>query len=90
MADKELLKYRSGYLEDKKGTYRDHEGAETAVLEAARKTQESIFDEHQSQLDHSSIYAPHDGFFDSLHHVFFPRRHCQCARILDTHVRYLF
>lgn len=63
MADKELLKYRSGYLEDKKNTYRDREGAETAVLDAARKTQESIFDEHQSQLDHSSIYAPHDGFF---------------------------
>ncbi len=63
MADKDLLKYRSGYLEDKKGTYRDREGAEAAVLDAARETQESIFEEHQAQLDHSSIYAPHDGFF---------------------------
>lgn len=63
MADKELLEYRSGYLEDKKGTYRDREGAETAVLDAARETQESIYEEHKAQLDHSSIYAPHDGFF---------------------------
>lgn len=63
MSDKELLKYRAGYLEDKKDTYLDREGAETAVLTAARETQESVYEEHRSQLDHSSIYAPHDGFF---------------------------
>jgi len=63
MRDKELLDYRSGHLEGKKGTYRDREGAEVAVLNAARATQESKFQEHQSQLDHSEIAAPHDGFF---------------------------
>jgi HlyD family secretion protein len=63
MRDKELLDYRSGHLEGKKGTYRDREGAEVAVLNAARATQESKFEEHQSQLDNSEIAAPHDGFF---------------------------
>lgn len=63
MSDKELLKYRAGYLEEKKDTYRDREGAETAVLDAARETQESVYEEHKSQLDHSSIFAPHEGFF---------------------------
>ena len=63
MRDKDLLDYRSGHLEDKKGTYRDREGAEEAVLNAARATQESKYEEHKSQLDNSAIYAPHDGFF---------------------------
>jgi len=63
MRDKELLDYRSGHLEGKKGTYRDREGAEEAVLNAARATQESQYDEHKLQLDNSAIYAPHDGFF---------------------------
>jgi len=63
MRDKELLDYRSGHLEGKKGTYRDREGAEVAVLNAARATQESQFQEHQTQLDNSEISAPHDGFF---------------------------
>lgn len=63
MRDKVLLDYRSGHLEGKKGTYRDREGAEVAVLNAARETQESKFQEHQSQLDNSEIAAPHDGFF---------------------------
>jgi len=63
MRDKELLDYRSGHLEGKKGTYRDREGAEVAVLNAVRLTQESKFQEHQAQLDNSEIAAPHDGFF---------------------------
>ena len=63
MRDKELLEYRSGHLEGKKDTYRDWEGAEEAVLSAARKTQESKFQEHKSQLDNSEVRAPHDGFF---------------------------
>jgi len=63
MRDKELLDYRSGHLEGKKGTYRDREGAEVAVLNAARATQESKFEEHKTQLDNSEIAAPHDGFF---------------------------
>ncbi len=63
MRDKELLEYRSGHLEGKKGTYRDWEGAEEAVLNAARKTQESKYQEHKSQLDNSEVRAPHDGFF---------------------------
>ena len=63
MRDKELLEYRSGHLEGKKDTYRDREGAEEAVLHAARKTQESKYQEHKSQLDNSEVRAPHDGFF---------------------------
>ena len=63
MRDKELLEYRSGHLEGKKDTYRDWEGAEEAVLNAARNTQESKYQEHKSQLDNSEVRAPHDGFF---------------------------
>jgi len=63
MRDKELLEYRSGHLEGKKDTYRDWEGAEEAVLNAARTTQESKYQEHKSQLDNSEVRAPHDGFF---------------------------
>jgi multidrug efflux pump subunit AcrA (membrane-fusion protein) len=63
MRDKELLDYRSGHLEGKKDTYRDREGAEEAVLNAARKTQESKYQEHKSQLDNSEVRAPHEGFF---------------------------
>ena len=63
MRDKELLEYRSGHLEGKKDTYRDWEGAEEAVLNAARKTQESKYEEHKSQLENSEVRAPHDGFF---------------------------
>lgn len=63
MRDKALLDYRSGHLEGKKDTYRDREGAEVAVLNAARATQESKFQEHKMQLDSSEIKAPHDGFF---------------------------
>lgn len=63
MRDKELLEYRSGHLEGKKGTYREREGAEEAVLNAARDTQESKYREHQSQLNNSEIRAPHNGFF---------------------------
>lgn len=63
MRDKVLLDYRSGHLEGKKDTYRDREGAEEAVLNAARGTQESKYQEHKTQLDNSEVRAPHDGFF---------------------------
>ncbi|GMR15623.1 MAG: efflux RND transporter periplasmic adaptor subunit [Gammaproteobacteria bacterium] len=63
MRDKELLDYRADHLEGKKDTYRDREGAEVAVLNAARATQESKFQEHRIQLESSEIRAPHDGFF---------------------------
>jgi multidrug efflux pump subunit AcrA (membrane-fusion protein) len=63
MRDRELLDYRFGHLEGKQDTYRDRQGAEEAVLTAARKTQESKYQEHKSQLDNSEILAPHDGFF---------------------------
>lgn len=63
MRDKELLDYRAGHLEQKKDTYVDREGAEEAVLKAARKTQESKYQEHRAQLDNSEVKAPHDGFF---------------------------
>lgn len=63
MRDRELLDYRSGHLQEKEDTYRDREGAEEAVLAAARETQESKYQEHQSQLDNSEILAPHNGFF---------------------------
>ncbi len=63
MRDKELLDYRAGHLEGKKGSYRAREGAEEAVLSAARETQESKLREHKSQLDNAEIRAPHDGFF---------------------------
>lgn len=63
MRDKDLLEYRSGHLEGKKDTYREWEGAEEAVLNAVRKTQESRYQEHKAQLDNSEVRAPHDGFF---------------------------
>lgn len=63
MRDKDLLEYRSGHLEGKKETYREWEGAEEAVLNAARMTQESKYQEHKAQLDNSEVRAPHDGFF---------------------------
>lgn len=63
MRNQELLDYRSGHLEGKKDTYRDWQGAEKAVLNAARETQESKYLEHKTQLDNSEIRAPHDGFF---------------------------
>jgi HlyD family secretion protein len=63
MRDKDLLDYRSGHLEGKKDSYREWEGAEEAVLNAARKTQQSKYQEHKSQLDNSEVQAPHDGFF---------------------------
>ena len=63
MRNQELLDYRSGHLEGKKDTYRDWQGAEKAVLSAARETQESKYLEHKTQMDNSEIRAPHDGFF---------------------------
>jgi HlyD family secretion protein len=63
MRNKDLLDYRSGHLEGKKDSYREWEGAEEAVLNAARKTQQSKYQEHKSQLDNSEVKAPHDGFF---------------------------
>ncbi|NIP17398.1 MAG: HlyD family efflux transporter periplasmic adaptor subunit [Xanthomonadales bacterium] len=63
MRDRELLDYRSGHLEDKKGTYSERQGAEVAVLSAARATQESQFEEHRQMLEQSEVRAPHDGYF---------------------------
>lgn len=63
MRDRDLLDYRSGHLEGKKDAYRDREAAEAAVLNAARETQQSKYQEHKTQLDNSEIRAPHDGFF---------------------------
>jgi RND family efflux transporter MFP subunit len=63
MRDRELLDYRSDHLEGKKGSYSDRQGAEVAVLSAARATQESKFDEHRQLLDNREVRAPHDGYF---------------------------
>jgi len=63
MRDKVLLEYRGGHLEGKKDTYRDREGAEEAVLNAAKETQQSKLEEHRSQLDNAEVRAPHDGYF---------------------------
>jgi multidrug efflux pump subunit AcrA (membrane-fusion protein) len=63
MRNKELLDYRSGHLEGKKGNYSERQGAEVAVLSAARETQESQFLEHRQMLENSEVLAPHDGFF---------------------------
>jgi RND family efflux transporter MFP subunit len=62
MRDKELLDYKSGHLEEKKGVYSDRENAEAAVLTATRATHESKFEEHRSQVENSEVRAPHDGF----------------------------
>lgn len=63
MRDQALLEFKSGHLEGKKGTYSDRQGAEVAVLEAQRTTQESKFQEQQSLLQNQEVLAPHDGFF---------------------------
>ena len=61
--DQALLEYRSGHLEGKKDNYSDRQTAEVEVLEAMRTTQEIEHQEHQQQIDHSEVRAPHDGFF---------------------------
>lgn len=63
MRNKELLDYRSGHLEDKKGNYSDRQSAEVAVLEAQRATQESKLNEQQGLLENQLVRAPHDGYF---------------------------
>ncbi len=63
MRNKELLDYRSDHLEDKKGNYSDRQGAEVAVLEAQRATQESKLSEQHSLLENQLVRAPHDGYF---------------------------
>lgn len=63
MRNKELLDYRSGHLEDKKDNYSDRQGAEVAVLEAQRATQESKLQEQQNLLQSQLVMAPHDGYF---------------------------
>jgi multidrug efflux pump subunit AcrA (membrane-fusion protein) len=63
MRNKELLDYRSGHLENKKGNYSDRQGADMAVLEAQRATQESKFQEQQTLLENQLVRAPHDGYF---------------------------
>jgi HlyD family secretion protein len=63
MRDKALLDYKSGHFEGKKSNYNERQGAEVAVLNAQRTTQESQFQEHQAMLDQYEVRAPHDGFF---------------------------
>jgi HlyD family secretion protein len=63
MRNKELLDYRSVHLEDKKDNYSDRQGAEVAVLEAQRATQESKLQEQNSLLETQLVKAPHDGYF---------------------------
>ncbi len=63
MRNKELLDYRSGHLENKKDTYSDRQGAEVAVLEAQRATQESRLQEQHNLLESQLVKAPHDGYF---------------------------
>jgi RND family efflux transporter MFP subunit len=60
--NKELLDYRSGHLEGKKDNYSDRQSAEVEVLDAMRATQEIEHQEHQQQIEHSEVRAPHDGF----------------------------
>jgi HlyD family secretion protein len=60
--DHALLEYRSGHLEDKKGSYRDRQYADVEVLDAMRATQETENQEYLQQIDHSEVRAPHDGF----------------------------
>ena len=63
MRDRALLDYKSGHLEGKKEAYSDRQGAEVAVLNAQRATQESKFQEQQVMLDNQEVLAPHDGYF---------------------------
>jgi len=60
--NKELLDYRSGHLDNKKGRYSERQSAEVEVLGAVRATQETQNQEHQQQINQSEIRAPHDGF----------------------------
>ena len=61
--DEALLKYRGGHLEGKKDNYNERQTAEIEVLDAMRSTQQIEIQEHQQQIDHSEVRAPHDGFF---------------------------
>lgn len=63
MRDQALLDYKAGHLEGKKDTYSDRQGAEVAVLEAQRSTQESKFEEQRQLLSNQEVLAPHDGYF---------------------------
>lgn len=63
MRNKDLLDYRSGHLEDKKGNYSERQGAEVAVLAAQRATQESKLQEQHNLLENQVVKAPHDGYF---------------------------
>ena len=63
MRDRALLDYKSDHLEGKKEAYSDRQGAEVAVLNAQRATQESKFQEQQVMLDNQEVLAPHDGYF---------------------------
>jgi len=60
--NKELLDYRSGHLENKKGDYSEKQNAEIEVLDAVRATQESKNLEHRQQIEQAEVLAPHDGF----------------------------
>lgn len=60
--NKELLDYRSGHLENKKGDYSERQNAEIEVLDAVRATQESKNLEQTQQIRQAEVLAPHDGF----------------------------
>jgi multidrug efflux pump subunit AcrA (membrane-fusion protein) len=60
--DQALLEYRAAHLEGKKDNYSDRQSAEVEVLDAMRTTQEIEHQEHQQQIDHSEVRAPHNGF----------------------------
>jgi len=60
--NKELLDYRSGHLEGKKGDYSERQNAEIEVLDAMRATHESKNQEQRQQIEQAEVLAPHDGF----------------------------
>lgn len=60
--NKELLDYRSGHLENKKGDYNEKQNAEIEVLDAVRATHESKNLEHRQLIGQAEVLAPHDGF----------------------------
>jgi multidrug efflux pump subunit AcrA (membrane-fusion protein) len=63
MRDKELLDYKSDHLQSRRDDYSERHGAEVAVLDALKATQESQLETQRTLLDHHEILAPHDGYF---------------------------
>jgi multidrug efflux pump subunit AcrA (membrane-fusion protein) len=61
--DKELLMYREGHLEGKKGSHSRRQSAEIEVLDAIRDKQEVNNTMHTTLVENSAVRAPHDGYF---------------------------